>query len=157
MKKSIALLLLSLSIPAAHAQHATSATGGIASGSGGTVSYIIGQVFYTTITGSNGSATQVVQQAYETSTVLGVAEQQIKLEILAYPNPTTGYLTLTTGDIELSSLKFELYNSTGKLIESKKIISSSESIRMENLPSATYFLKVLNSSRDVKTFKIIKK
>jgi hypothetical protein len=157
MKKSIALLLLSLSIPAAHAQQATSATGGIASGSGGTVSYIIGQVFYTTITGSNGSATQVVQQAYETSTVLGVAEQEIKLEILAYPNPTTGYLTLTTGDIELSSLKFELYNSTGKLIESKKIISSSESIRMENLPSATYFLKVLNSSRDVKTFKIIKK
>jgi len=44
----------------------------------------------------------------------------------------------------------------GKSIENKKITSTTEIIRMENLPSATYFLKVTNNNKEVKSFKIIK-
>ena len=155
-KKTVALLLLGFGITVAQAQQATTATGGDASGSGGTAAYSIGQVVYTTHTGSNGTVAQGVQQAYEISIVLGIDNHSINLELTAYPNPTTNYLTLNVGNAELSTLNFQLYDIGGKLIEGRKIISSSETIAMENLSSATYFLKVVNNNQEVKTFKIIK-
>ncbi|NBU81385.1 MAG: T9SS C-terminal target domain-containing protein [Flavobacteriaceae bacterium] len=139
-----------------HAQQTTTATGGDASGSGGTVAYSVGQIVYTTNTGTTGSVAQGVQQPFEISVVLGIDNNAINLEVTAYPNPTTNYLTLNIGNTEISTLNFQLYDITGKLIESKKIKSSIETIDMENLPTATYFLKVADNNKEVKTFKIIK-
>ena len=140
----------------AQAQESANSSGGDATGSGGTVAYSIGQVVYTTNTGTNGSVAQGVQQPYEISIVLGIDNHTINLELTAYPNPTTNFLTLNVGNAELSTLNFQLYDILGKLIESRKIISSSETIAIENLPTATYFLKVTNNNNEVKTFKIIK-
>lgn len=153
VKLSVMFLVLGLT---AQAQQATTATGGDASGSGGTVAYSVGQIVYTTNTGTTGSVAQGVQQAYEISIVLGIEDNSINLELSAYPNPTTDYLTLNVGNFELSTLNFQLFDISGKLVESRKIISSSETIAMENLPTATYFLKVSNNNKEVKTFKIIK-
>jgi hypothetical protein len=97
-----------------------------------------------------------VQQPYEISIVLGLDNRSINLELSAYPNPTTDYLKLNVGKAELSTLNFQLYDISGKLIESRKIISSSETIAMEKLHTATYFLKVTNNNKEVKIFKIIK-
>lgn len=97
-----------------------------------------------------------MQQPFEISVVLGIDNYAINLEVSAYPNPTTNYLTLNIGNAALSALNFQLYDITGKLIESRKIISSIETIDMENLPTATYFLKVADNNKEVKTFKIIK-
>ena len=154
-KVKLSILLLSLGLTA-QAQQATTATGDDASGSGGTVAYSVGQIVYITNTGITGSVAQGVQQPYEISIVLGIDNHSINLELTAYPNPTTNYLTLNVGKAELSTLNFQLYDISGKLIESRKIISSSETITMENLPTATYFLKVTNNNKEVKTFKIIK-
>lgn len=154
-KTKFGVLLLGLGLTA-QAQQATTATGGNASGSGGTVAYSVGQIVYTTNTGTTGSVAQGVQQPYEISIVLGIDDNSIKLELTAYPNPTTNFLTLNVGKAELSTMNFELYDMSGKLIESRKIISSSETIAMEKLPTATYFLKVTNNNNQVKTFKIIK-
>ena len=154
-KVKISVLLLGLGLTA-QAQQATTATGSDASGSGGTVAYSVGQIVYTTNTGTNGSVAQGVQQPYEIYIVLGIDNHTINLELTAYPNPTTNFLTLNVGNAELSTLNFQLYDILGKLIESRKIISSSETIAIENLPTATYFLKVTNNNNEVKTFKIIK-
>ena len=154
-KVKISVLLLGLGLTA-QAQQATTATGSDASGSGGTVAYSVGQIVYTTNTGTNGSVAQGVQQPYEISIVLGIDNHTINLELTAYPNPTTNFLTLNVGNAELSTLNFQLYDILGKLIESRKIISSSETIAIENLPTATYFLKITNNNNEVKTFKIIK-
>ena len=51
------------------AQENTVASGGKATGSGGTVSYSVGQVVYTTNAGTNGSLSQGVQQPYVVSTL----------------------------------------------------------------------------------------
>jgi hypothetical protein len=150
------IIFLTLGLTKLYAQQATAATGGDASGSGGTVAYSIGQVVYTTSTGSTGSVAQGVQQPYEISIALGVVNQSINLAMAAYPNPTTDYLTLSVSNLELSNLNFQLFDMSGKLIENRKITSAAETIRMENLPSASYFLKVTNNNNDVKTFKIIK-
>jgi hypothetical protein len=80
----------------------------------------------------------------------------ISLKMKAYPNPTQGELTLEITDLALENFALQLIDLQGKSIENKKITSATEIIRMENLPSATYFLKVTNNNKEVKTFKIIK-
>ena len=139
-----------------HAQQVTSASGGEASGSGGTITYSVGQIVYTTNSGNTDSVSQGVQQPYEISVILGIDNHSINLEVTAYPNPTTNYLSLNSSNAELSTLNFQLYDISGKLIESRKIISSTEIIGTENLPNATYLLKITNKNKEVKTFKIIK-
>ncbi len=141
------------------AQEAIPATGGNASGSGGSVSYTIGQVFYSTSTGTNGSVAEGVQQPYEISVVVGVGIEQAKdinLICTVYPNPTTDLLTLEVEILENENLSFQLYNMMGKLLISKKLIDIKTTISMAHLAPATYFLRVTNNQEVVKTFKIIK-
>lgn len=152
---AVAILLFGFGLTS-QAQQATTASGGDASGGGGTVAYSVGQIVFTTYTGSNGSVAQGVQQPYEISIVLGLEDKEISLNLQAYPNPTSDYLILNVGKAELSELSFHLVDLNGKLIESKKIESVSETINMQSLPSAAYFLRIINSNKEIKIFKIIK-
>jgi len=159
-----AILLLGLGLTGLYAQESFIATGGNASGGGGSASYSVGQVVYTTNTGTNGSATHGVQQPYEISVITAIEEAKgINLSVLAYPNPTTDYLTLEVKDFELSNIHFQLYDMNGKLLQSEKITGNQTSIVMSNLVPATYFLKVIvktqgiASQQEVKTFRVIKK
>jgi len=152
------VLLLGLGLTGLQAQESVNTTGGNASGSGGSVSYSVGQVVYTTNTGINGSVAQGVQQPYEISVVTAIEEAKgINLTVSAYPNPTTDYLTLEVKEFELSNLHFQLYDMSGKLLQSEKITGNQTSIAMSNLTPATYFVKVVQGKEEVKTFKIIKK
>ena len=152
-----AVLLLGLGLTGVQAQTSVNATGGNASGSGGLASYSVGQVVYTTNTGTNGSVAQGVQQPFEISVVTGIEEaKDINLSVSAYPNPTTDYLTLSIGEFDISNLSYQLYDMQGKLLQSGKITGNQTSIVMSNLVPATYFVKVTEGNKEVKTFKIIK-
>ena len=151
------ILLLGLGLTGLQAQESINATGRDASGSGGSASYSVGQVVYTTNTGTNGSVAQGVQQPFEISVVTGLEEAKgINLSVTAYPNPTTDYLTLSIGEFEISNLSYQLYDMNGKLLQSEKITGNQTSIVMSNLVPATYFIKVIQNNKEVKTFKIIK-
>ena len=147
---------LVLAVKTSTAQQASVAVGGNASGSGGYVSYSVGQIDFTTNTGPNGYVNQGVQQTYEIKIVLGIEEEQINLDVQVYPNPTTSNLMLNVGQHELTNLEFQVLDMLGKVIENKKITSSIETIEMDNLPDATYFLTVKYNEQSIKTFKIIK-
>jgi hypothetical protein len=153
--KLSALLLLGFGLTA-QAQQANPSTGGDATGSGGSVAYSVGQIVYTTHTGTNGSVAQGVQQPYEISVVLGIENSLIDLDISAYPNPTTQNLTLSIGNDISETLHFQLCDLSGKIIERRKISNRTETIHMENLATGPYFLKVSNANNEVKIFKIIK-
>jgi len=88
--KLSSILLLGLGLTGLQAQESVNATGGDASGSGGSTSYSVGQVVYTTNTGANGTVEQGVQRPIE------ISVKGINLTVLAYPNPTTDYLTNCT-------------------------------------------------------------
>jgi len=150
------LLTFTFSLSTLMAQETIPATGGNASGSGGTVSYSVGQVVYTTNTGANGSVAQGVQQPFEISVVTGIEQTAINLVISAYPNPTTDFLQLKVESEKLKDLSFQLYNMQGKLLQNKKIEGNETSIVMSSLVPATYFVKVVQGNKEVKTFKIIK-
>ncbi len=158
--KLFALLLLGLGLKGLHAQEAIPAAGGNASGSGGSVSYSVGQDVYTTSTGSNGSVSQGVQQPYEISVVTGLGKAiGIKLYLSVYPNPTTDFLTLkvdASTTLSIQSMSYQLFDISGKLLENKKLTGNEISIDMKNLVPSTYFVKVTDSNKEVKTFKIIK-
>ncbi len=161
---SSAVLLISLGLTGLQAQEAIPASGGNASGSGGTSNYTVGQIVYTTNTGTNGSVAQGVQQPYEISVVSGI-EQAIGInpECTVYPNPTTDYLTLKIdGDVQTrhalsqQALSYQLYDINGKLLENKKMTGGETNIDMNGFTPSTYFLKVFSNNQEIKTFKIIK-
>jgi hypothetical protein len=155
--KLSAVLWLGLGLTGLHAQESVNATGGNASGSGGSVSFSVGQVVYTTNTGSNGSVTQGVQQPFEISLVTAIEQTKgINLSVSAYPNPTTDYLTLRIEEFEISNLLYQLYDMNGKLLQNEKITGNQTSIVMSNLVPATYFVKIIQGNKELKTFKIIK-
>jgi len=145
-----------LGIVGAYAQEAVPAAGGEATGSGGTVSYSVGQVVYTTNTGSNGSVAQGVQQPYEISVTTGIEKEQINLDFSVYPNPTKDYLRLKVDEEDLSKLDFQLFDMQGKLLLDNQLTSTITVVKMVEFPKSTYFLKVRNDKNVLKTFKIIK-
>ena len=133
------------------------ATGGNTSGSGGSVSYSVGQIVYTTNTETNGSVAQGVQQPYEISIVTELEEaKSINISVTAYPNPVSEYLILDVKDFEISNLLFQLYDMNGRLLKTIKITSNQTKIVINNLVSAHYFVKVIQNNTLIKEFKIIK-
>ena len=155
-KVKLSALILLAGLTGLQAQEAVTTTGGNASGSGGTVSYTIGQIDYTTNTGTGGTVTQGVQQPYEFF-ILGIDDKKdISLEMSVYPNPSVAFVNLKIVNQNLENLSFQLYDVNQKLILNQKVSSTETSIPMEKLASATYFLKVSDNKKVVKTFKIIK-
>jgi hypothetical protein len=71
----VALFLLGLWLPG-FAQHAVSAAGGNLDGAGGSASYTVGQVVYTTNSGLTGFVIQGVQQPYEPSSEIYIGTPQ---------------------------------------------------------------------------------
>jgi len=153
--KLSALLLLGIGFNQGYAQQATTASGGDASGSGGSVAYSVGQIAYTTNTGTTSSLAQGVQQPYEISITTGLLETDIKLNLSAYPNPTTNYLMLQIDNFD-KDLSYQLYDISEKLLESNTAVANFTTIKLEQYATATYFLKVTQNNTLVKTFKIIK-
>ncbi len=155
--KLTAVLLLALGLTGLHAQEAVSAAGGNASGSGGTVSYTIGQMAYTPNSGTAGSVSQGVQQPYEILVLTGMDNRwDIDLMVKAYPNPTTNYLTLRLNNSGLSGIMYQLCDLNGRLLESNLVESSETTISMNHYSPSAYFLKVIQNNKEIKTFKIIK-
>lgn len=155
-KTKLTLLLLGIALSTAHAQETVAASGGNASGVGGTLSYSVGQVVYTTTSGTNGSVAQGVQQAFEISSVTAIDEAaDINLSISAYPNPTMDVLSLNLGTYK-GEVVYQLYDTNGKLLESKKVAGTQVEIGMNTYVPALYILKLLEGNTLIKTFKITK-
>ncbi|MHB1277650.1 MAG: T9SS type A sorting domain-containing protein [Bacteroidia bacterium] len=139
-----------------HAQETLPATGGNAMGAGGSSSYTVGQTVYTTNSGTNGSATQGVQQPYEISTSVGINRTEISLELVVYPNPTNNAIMLNIGNYNNEKLTYQLYDMQGKLLDSNQVVYCSTTIGLLDLPAGTYLLSLLDNFTLIKTFKIVK-
>ena len=151
---SIALSIIFLS--SLHAQEGFSTTGGQAQGTAGSSSYTLGQVLYTTHTGSTGSVAQGVQQTYDIVALLGAAIAGINLELGAYPNPTQETLTLKIDNYKNESLTYQLYDLQGKLWDSQSVKGAQTQLDMKDLAVGTYLLSIQDQKALIKTFRIIK-
>ncbi len=149
-------ILFAFGVIELHAQEAVTATSGNASGSGGSVSYSIGQVLYTTNIETGSSVAQGVQQPYEISIIPGIENVNISLTVKAYPNPTTNFVLLKIESKNSKEMSYQLFDVNGKCFDTKKLEGNEITIPMEQYVAGTYFLKIMKNNREVKTFKIIK-
>lgn len=151
------LIILCFLLTASYSQTATPATGGNSTGTGGSASYSIGQIFYTTNSDTSGFEIQGVQQPYEISVVIGLEEaKDITLECIVFPNPTHEFIKLKVESYKVEVLSYQVFDINGKLLEKKEITTTEVSIPMSTYIPATYFLKILQGQKEIKTFKIIK-
>ncbi|MCF6294138.1 MAG: T9SS type A sorting domain-containing protein [Flavobacteriaceae bacterium] len=157
--KAVFIFVLLLSIfNTTQAQEVILTSGDNASGSGGTASYSVGQIVQNTITGTNGSAIQGIQFYFESST-LTITDFETNLNISTYPNPTSSFLNIKVQgnqENQENTLSYKLFNILGELLVSGDIKNNAAEINVEQLPSATYLLRVSNSNNITKTYKIIK-
>ena len=157
--KLSALILLGFGLTGLYAQESINVMGGNASGSGGSASFTVGQVFYQAHIGTKGSIAEGIQQPYEIYIVTAIEEAEgIELFVTVYPNPVENILQLRVETSRFNDLSFQLYSMNGRLIESGAILSELFKINMHSLNPAVYFLKIQDSSqKEYKTFKIIKR
>jgi hypothetical protein len=156
MKTSYVILILSLSVFNIKAQESANTSGGDISGSGGTVTYSIGQVACTTYTGSAGSVAQGVQHAYEIFT-LDLNESELNISLITFPNPAAENVTLQISEYNNEKLSYQLFDMQGKQLSFGQVTAQQTQIIMNGLPSATYFINVINQeSKKFQSYKIIK-
>jgi hypothetical protein len=138
-------------------QESIPATGGTATGAGGSATYTVGQVVYHQFNGSTGFIIQGVQQPYEISIVTAIENtEDITLDCMVYPNPVKGCLKLVIGSFENDNMSFQLITMSGILIQDFKIEDKETILLMDNLRPGIYFLKVIKNNLQVKVFKIVK-
>lgn len=140
----------------AQAQESANTSGGDATGSGGSMAFSVGQVIYTTHTGSTGCVAMGVQHAYEIYTI-AANDTVTDILLIAFPNPTTENVTLLIKNYNHDTLLYQLFDIEGKLLIGEVISSQQTLINMNSLPAAVYFVNVVNKGQQIiKSFKIIK-
>ena len=144
------LLLILISFIKSYSQESTTVSGGNATGTGGSSSYSVGQITYTSQNSAGGFVTLGVQQPYEIVT-LGNDD-------FAAINLVTDVLNLTVNDDKWINLSYQLFDMNGRTLSNlKKITASETSVSMQELQQGIYFLAVNSDVKTIKTFKIIKK
>ena len=139
-----------------YAQESVVSSGANLSGTGGSVSYSIGQVCYSTDKSAGGSVAQGVQQPYEIQVLLGLDEYEVNLQARAYPNPTINELHLTLGNLNPKGVSYRLFDIRGRLLASGELESEVTIIAMTQYPRSQYLLSVAQDNKILKTFKIQK-
>ncbi len=153
----ITFLLLSSFSSTTFAQSSVASGGGNHTSGGITVSYTIGQVFNSTNENNNIKISEGVQQPYEIQIANEIKDAEgIKLIMNVFPNPTKNDLTLIIENYSLNKLSFYVIDIMGKQLFTEQIINKSTQIKISNYPVSTYFLKIYDLNKEIKTFKIIK-
>lgn len=156
--KNIVILwiLFGSGIIGAKAQSGIVASGGNATGSGGSVSYSVGQVDYIYAKGSGGTMNQGIQQPYELFVVSGMEETATSISAKVFPNPTLDFIILDVKNVGIQGMSYSLIDLQGKTITQQKLSSEQTNISMRELSNGTYFIKLTDNTKELKTFKIIK-
>ena len=152
----IAVLSLSLTCLPSVAQTSISTAGGDASGSSGSNSYSLGQVFYQSYSTAYGSVSEGVQQTFEFLNSTSISETGVQLELSVFPNPTTHSLQLVVGPSSARSHRYRLLDAQGRNLQHKVIQSGSHTLDLSAYPAASYFIQVYQDQRLIHTFHILK-
>jgi hypothetical protein len=139
------------------AQEIIAVAGGTGYGSGGSVGYSVGQVFYQNQSGSKGALAEGVLHPYFISTIqTTTGTEEINLSVLAYPNPTMDLLNLELGNFDNANMEYIVYDLHGKTLQQAKIIGTKTSIEMIHLVPSIYIVNLVKDNHLIKSFKVIK-
>jgi Secretion system C-terminal sorting domain/Pregnancy-associated plasma protein-A len=75
--------------------------------------------------------------------------------IRVYPNPVSQYFMISSLQTQIDEV--EIYNTLGQLVKNQKLTQSNNVINIEELASGTYYLRIYNEGKFLKSDKVIKK
>jgi len=156
MKNITLIIVLFCAIQLVNAQETISVSAVEATGSGGKVSYTIGQLVYTNPTTAAGSLNQGIQQSIEFVTLSNPELTAVTLKAVTYPNPTTDFIILALKDANLTGVSYTMYDLLGRFVNKGTVATFETKIGMKSLPIGEYILRVQQNNQALKTFKIIK-
>ena len=151
------IFLLIVTLMQVKAQKAIVPVGGNATGTGGTVSYTVGQIDYNSATGTNGKSNQGVQQPHEILIVGLDQYSESDIQLSVYPNPTLSNVTLSVKNLKITNLHYQIFDANGTLLSNEKLKEENTRISLNDLSVGTYILKITENESEFRAFKIIKK
>ena len=121
---------------------------------GGSVSYSVGQIDYSSASGTNGNSNEGVQQPFEFyDATAGIPFESIDVSL--YPNPTHDAVILQM-DAVTPGTQFVLSDAKGKIVSTGSVTSEETKLDMQHLSSGVYQLHIQNTSMTLSTIKIVK-
>ena len=138
------------------AQQGVHSSGGNAAGPGGSVSYSVGQVFYSSQSSTTGGLIQGVQQPFElvVTEIPNRISSGIKCEV--FPNPVVKELKVRVAGKLPENASWKLTDLKGVTLLKGDLTQNETGISMAALPMAGYLLQVYSGSSELSSFKVIK-
>jgi len=131
-------------------------TGGDISSEEGSISYSIGQVFYSSYNGEKNYVTEGIQQPLIITITPLDEKGEESFKLAAYPNPVTNYFTIEASSYTNRSLSYHLMDLNGRLIMEDRIGKSAAKVDISSLSVAMYLLLIKDNGQHIKTIKILK-
>jgi len=156
MQKSFSIVLLFIVSNFAQAQESVNSIGGVDAGTGGTVSFSVGQMVYTTDSKEGGAVVQGIQRPYRITTT-DIKKLDNSILFKAYPNPSSDYLFLEMNAYRNEKLNYQLFDMQGKLIMTNPIEIPKTQINMRGLAVGAYVIHIYNTNNQpIQTIQVIK-
>lgn len=76
--------------------------------------------------------------------------------VVAFPNPTTKYVTVNAGTADYKTIKYELFDVSGKKVLSENAKAAEQQLSLGSLPASIYYLRISKNNELQKTVKLIK-
>lgn len=149
MKAFIFCILVSLSFISRGQQGIVSA-GGDASGSGGSISYSVGQVVYS----NNDFVNEGLQQPFEIF-IISVDDSFLAVQLNLYPNPTSQELFIEMNNFS-EGITANVYDADGSLIDTIRLRSAKTSIPVRDWAAATYFVRLTDEAGRSAGYSVVK-
>ncbi len=157
IKYTVLICVLALSFSLSAQQNINSAGGNATDGTNN-ISYSVGQAIYSSKSNEFGTITQGVQFVYETeSIVTTIDESKLNLSIEAFPNPATDYLAISINEYDFENMTYIICDLQGNILKTGSIKSNKTSILISDINSTIFIVKIIDASKEVATFKILKR
>ena len=134
-----------------HAQSGVVVSGKNIESTCGSLSYTVGDIFYTQ-KGLGISIKEGLQQSY----VINELSTKFTLRVSLYPNPTNDLVHFKVENLNYKNLSFRLYDITGRLITTGRIINDQSVLSLKNFSDNIFIVKVIRGEQEEHSFKILK-
>jgi hypothetical protein len=157
-KGSIFLLTLLSCTCFVNAQKAITTAGAKVESVAGNMSFVVGQIDYTTSHDalSSHTASKGVLQIYNRISTIYTFNLDNTHNIQAWPNPVSSNLFIKIDGKPITEAFYQVLDLNGQLIESNRIVSSNATIDMQKYRSGIYIVNIIYLNKKSVKFKIIK-
>ncbi len=135
-----------------NAQEVVSTQGDSYSTANGGVDFTIGETIINTETDGVTTLTQGFHQGLWN--IVGIEDLDPTLDATVFPNPMDADLTVRVSQFE--TLSYSLYDASGKLVSTSKLMEESTLVKVQDLAPGNYSITLHKETEALKTFKLIK-